>query len=71
MAKDLSSTLCELEELFDNAKLVVKALEELRNEYSEDQWEEYIEGKEFVSNLVDSVMDLEPTVERLEQFEEE
>jgi hypothetical protein len=67
MTKDLSTTLCELEELFDNAKLVVKALEELRNEYSEDQWDEEIDGNEFISALVDSVMDLEATVEQLSE----
>jgi hypothetical protein len=67
MAKDLSSTLCELEELFDNAKLVVKALEELRNEYSEDQWEAEIEEQEFIRTLVEHCMDLEATVEQLEE----
>jgi hypothetical protein len=67
MTKDLSTTLCELEELFDNAKLVVKALEELRNEYSEDQWDEEIDGNEFISALVDSAMDLEATVEQLSE----
>tara|TARA_R100000458_G_C8122806_1_gene140984 strand:- start:435 stop:638 length:204 start_codon:yes stop_codon:yes gene_type:complete len=67
MTKDLSTTLCELEELFDNAKLVVEALEELRNEYSEDQWDKEIDGNEFISALVDSAMDLEATVEQLSE----
>lgn len=67
MTKDVSTFLNEFEELFDNAKLAVQALVELRAEYSEEQWESDIEGKEFIRTLVENLMDLEATVEDLEK----
>ncbi len=67
MTKDVSTFLSQFEELFDNAKLAVQALKELRAEYSEEQWESDIEDKEFIMALVDNLMDLEATVEDLEK----
>ena len=67
MTKDVSTFLFQFEELFDNAKLAVQALKELRAEYSEEQWESDIEGKEFIRTLVENLMDLEATVEDLEK----
>ena len=67
MTKDVSTFLFQFEELFDNAKLAVQALVELRAEYSEEQWESDIEDKEFIMALVDNLMDLEATVENLEK----
>ena len=67
MTKDVSTFLSQFEELFDNAKLAVQALKELRAEYSEEQWDSDIEDKEFIMALVDSLMDLEATVEDLEK----
>lgn len=67
MTKDVSTFLFQFEELFDNAKLAVQALKELRAEYSEEQWESDIEDKEFIMALVDNLMDLEATVENLEK----
>ena len=67
MTKDVSTFLNEFEELFDNAKLAVQALVELRAEYSEEQWDYDIEEKEFIRTLVENLMDLEATVEDLEK----
>ena len=67
MTKDVSTFLNEFEELFDNAKLAVQALVELRAEYSEEQWESDIEGKEFIRTLDENLMDLEATGEDLEK----
>ena len=67
MTKDVSTFLSQFEELFVDAKLAVKALKELRAEYSEEQWESDIEGKEFIRTLVENLMDLEATVEDLEK----
>ena len=67
MTKDVSTFLNEFEELFDNAKLAVQALVELRAEYSEEQWDSDIEEKEFIRTLVENLMDLEATVEDLEK----
>ena len=67
MTKDVSTFLNEFEELFDNAKLAVQALKELRAEYSEEQWDSDIEDKEFIRTLVENLMDLEATVEDLEK----
>ena len=67
MTKDVSTFLSQFEELFDNAKLAVQALEEVRAEYSEEQWESDIEDKKFIRTLVENLMDLEFTVEELEK----